>query len=512
MVRPLVITDELRGRGEHWQMDVRAKDSAWRDVRAFGADPSGGADSSVAIQRAIDHPIDGAHGIEETPTIWIPPGVYRIGTPLQVREHTKLCGVPMRSRVVATEADQGIIDISGVAEPVRHVHITGIKFEADAAGCYGIIGPPNTIYASWWRLRDCDFDRELRCCVAIPAMAQGIFERCSFGFTGAAAGVAHQAVAAVGSTTAFPFTNQFYGCYFASGKGVAADIEYGLGHNLQFYGCTFEVMTTRVLKLRGMTTTILHGCNFEAIHPSDAPAALFDIGTDAHGASLRCFLDLVGCRFSLIDGHATEIVYHDNYGHARFQTCNLTMPNMHWSRRTDASLNRGISLYNNLQAGSIAGLQAMEYRRHLLQHDGEFVWQIGPRAAPGGAPPTNVIYLDDGTNTGIRRVGFRRYDGSTWRDLVPGGLFYPNFGGTANPYNLTEAQADASHYICENTSGAADLVFPSSQRGRHFSIRNVAAHAVTVKVSGAAGSAVAAGKVALFVFEGADVRKIYEEP
>ena len=468
----------------------------------YNATGDGVTDDTAAIQAAIDAAETGG-GV-----VYFPAGTYLLGAPLTVADDATLSGVPHLSILMVRDADEAAIDVSSVAANTRRVTIKGISFRSDSTGGYGIKGP-SAYYLSWWRLSECGFGKELAYGVYAPAMASAVFRDCWFGFYGTA-GDSHVNFYGVGSNTKYSFSTQFYNCYFSGATGSDAAIEYGIGHNTQFYGCTFEVMTTRVYKARGMTTTLFHGCNFEGIDiaPADSPQALFDIGTDAFGASLRCYLHFVGCRFSLTDGDATELVSHDNYGNARFQSCNLTMPNMYWSKRaSDSAVDRAVDLNGNLAAGETSSVTEYGYRRVMQELAGEFIWKINPRATAGGSPPTNAIYLDDGTNTGIRRAGWRRYDGSAWRDLVPGGLFYPNFGAAADPYALTEAEADNNYYICENAGGAADLVFPTAQRGKSFVVRNISGYTITVKVSGQTGVAVENGQYAQLIMGSQDVMR-----
>lgn len=79
MVRPIVVTHEMTGRGHHYQMDVMAKQQTVVDPRAHGAVGDGVADDTVPFERAYYE----AMTVQGGGTILVPPGIWRVGLVLE---------------------------------------------------------------------------------------------------------------------------------------------------------------------------------------------------------------------------------------------------------------------------------------------------------------------------------------------------------------------------------------------------------------------------------------------
>ena len=81
--------------------------------------------------------------------------------------------------------------------------------------------------------------------------------------------------------------------------------------------------------------------------------------------------------------------------------------------------------------------------------------QWAPQSAEPTSPATNDIYLDDGTNTRSGREGFRRYNGSTWEDLVASADFAAATELTISSGGITVTQG--SHKLQPESGTVDDL-------------------------------------------------------
>lgn len=517
MVRPLVITNEMLGRGTHHYEDCQVRGdladvkAAWRDVRPFGADPTGVADSAPAIQRAIELSATGAHDSRpENAPIYLPAGYYRLNAPLQLDDYITLKGVPGRTFLFAATAGNAVIDARR-ADNTRYVTVDGLTFSGVRGDSYGVRGPDDR-YLSMWRVRNCRFMADLTIGM-VGQFANCSWEGSRFGFQGTP-GAVHQAVLSGDSATLFSFSNQFYNCWFGVQKGAAAAVEYGLAHNLSFFGCTFDTIQARVLKARGVTTILFAGCNFEKIAPADAPLALFDLATDTHGLGNRSFLHVIASKFSLTDGDAEALVFHDNVTWSKFETSSLAMPNHYWTLAAGPTQNSCLSVHECRATGDLGDVLELGHLTAPLALRSSLPMQIVPRALAPGSSYGNEIYLDDGSNTMHGRPGFRHWDGAAWQDVggEAGGTVSHDYGGGAATWSLTAAEARARYVYLANTGGAAIAQWPRALPGIQIVVNNTAGHNVTCRVGGAGGTSVTAGKRALLFFTGSNLSKLYEEP
>jgi len=87
-----------------------------------------------------------------------------------------------------------------------------------------------------------------------------------------------------------------------------------------------------------------------------------------------------------------------------------------------------------------------------------------------------------------------------------------DYAAGTTAWNLTSIEAFASLLTVTNASGAADAVFAKAIPGKMFWVYNNSGQAITFKVSGQAGVAVANGKRAILGMDATDVRELYEQP
>jgi hypothetical protein len=90
MVRPIVVTDDMRARGIPWHEILRAQREPHANVKAFGAKGDGEADDTFAFQAALDYTATGAgYG-----RVLVPPGTYMVSN-LHLHAPTILEGLAM---------------------------------------------------------------------------------------------------------------------------------------------------------------------------------------------------------------------------------------------------------------------------------------------------------------------------------------------------------------------------------------------------------------------------------
>lgn len=87
-----------------------------------------------------------------------------------------------------------------------------------------------------------------------------------------------------------------------------------------------------------------------------------------------------------------------------------------------------------------------------------------------------------------------------------------DYGDTVIDWTMTTAEAQCSHVVFLNASGAVSAILPRAYPGKTRTVVNSSGQAVTLKVTGKTGSAVASGKNAVFADYTTDVTKIIEQP
>lgn len=96
----------------------------------------------------------------------------------------------------------------------------------------------------------------------------------------------------------------------------------------------------------------------------------------------------------------------------------------------------------------------------------------------------------------------------------PGASFKVNktashdFGAAHADYTLLPHETQASEIIATNADAAANIVFPAAFPSHSWIVYNNAGFAVTFKVTGQTGVAVATGKRAILVCEATDIARV----
>lgn len=121
------------------------------------------------------------------------------------------------------------------------------------------------------------------------------------------------------------------------------------------------------------------------------------------------------------------------------------------------------------------------------------------------------VVIESHQTTGTSYVVLSYSSRLVWRQHGESSHSYAS-GTTA--WTMTITEASARLITVTSAGGAADAVIPLAMRGsgHSFIVYNNSGQAITFKVSGQTGSAVANGKRALFVIDSTDCREIYEQP
>jgi len=145
-----------------------------------------------------------------------------------------------------------------------------------------------------------------------------------------------------------------------------------------------------------------------------------------------------------------------------------------------------------LAGQTIQGLAASE--AFELRDIGDTVWI---ESAPGGS------------QWHIRSAAVRR----AWRER---GEVSHNYGGAAVAWVLTFSEASGVSFVLTNANGAASVQFPAVAGVGHsvkiFTLYNNSGFNHSVKVVGGVGAAATNGKRSIWVLNGNDCQKIYEQP
>jgi parallel beta-helix repeat protein len=99
-----------------------------------------------------------------------------------------------------------------------------------------------------------------------------------------------------------------------------------------------------------------------------------------------------------------------------------------------------------------------------------------------------------------------------WPDAGNNGVVTHDYAAGAAAWSMSAVEAAGQLFVLTNAGGAADAVFPAAAPGKLFAVQNSSGQAITFKVSGQSGFAVANGKYAIGVMGATDCVEIYEQP
>ena len=145
------------GNGNAVSRTVQSKLAEKISVLDFGADPTGVADSTTAIQNAINSVETGTYPNFTSGTIYIPSGTYKTTGPLYVRRSTSLIGDGNASSIIkptsALTSSCLFVGVNGDVPRTNSGFIQSIGFDGSATTSTSAIGI--NIWASGTQIIDC---------------------------------------------------------------------------------------------------------------------------------------------------------------------------------------------------------------------------------------------------------------------------------------------------------------------------------------------------------------------
>jgi hypothetical protein len=224
----------------------------------WGAAGDGATDDSGPIQAAIDAGTNGA-------TIFYPPGVYLLGTPLnpKVRQH-------LGSHCAASILQAGPYNGDAIFKfaSMRGQMFVNLGFRSANREAYAFKSISLTSYTDSVLWRDCDFYNDFHTDVS-ALLANCLFDRCWFGYLGNGPYQVHRHVYSGDVTgTKATFTNTFRQCWFLDSAGTDASVHFVSGNTLLFQSCIWQSCGTPALKAEGVMNVLFENCNWEGVEPS----------------------------------------------------------------------------------------------------------------------------------------------------------------------------------------------------------------------------------------------------
>ena len=225
------------------------------DIDAYGADNTGAADSSTAIQAAIDAASAAGGGC-----VYVPMGTYLVNSSLSWADDVVLMGCGPNTRTSAGGSSHGSVLLSGITDGSAVIEIDNagwtindIAINGNDKNCIGIrTADDNNSYR--WQMRgvnihNCSshgiyFDAFDNRSTYMGSMVSCTVHNCG---TGVYAGGVN--------------ASSWVGCYFEH-NAVNFSLEDSSG--VEFTGCTFEGHSTSNVTIDGCIGVAFRGCYFEA--------------------------------------------------------------------------------------------------------------------------------------------------------------------------------------------------------------------------------------------------------
>lgn len=223
----------------------------------WGAVADGMTDDSPAIQAAIDAGTNGS-------TVFYPPGVYLIGTPLDPRLRQHLgshCAASVFCAGVGNE--DAIFKFSSM----RGQMFVKLGFRSANRHAYAFKSVSLSSYADSVLWRDCEFFNEFHTDVS-ALLGNCLFDRCHFGYLGNGPYEVHRHVYSGDATgRRATFTNTFRQCWFLNSTGIDASVHFVSGNTLLFESCIWQGCATPAVKAEGVMNVLFENCNWEDVEP-----------------------------------------------------------------------------------------------------------------------------------------------------------------------------------------------------------------------------------------------------
>lgn len=230
------------------------------NVLDYGADPTGVADSTNAIQAALD----------AGPVVFLPVGSYKTGK-LTVAAGTKIFGDHYgATNLVGTDATILELNNDPSYTGTLRIQIQGITFKASVENTTTAIrGENDTGYIAYMTVRDCHFWNELKY-GAYGNFIECRFQNCNFGSYGSATTKMATGIYINGQAGTEANANIIDSCYIANTSDVGVYIS--TGWNNQLNNTTVEITGKEAVVIDGGLQTSLIGCYFERCFEGNTPS------------------------------------------------------------------------------------------------------------------------------------------------------------------------------------------------------------------------------------------------
>jgi len=437
------------------------------NVKAHGATGLGVADEHDSFAAAV-----AAAGVGGT--VVVPPGTYLFDSAFDLRlagGTVRLVGFGPASVLKASSSNSDAI--IKTTDGMNPIYLDGLRFRSANTSATAISGPTDHYITGL--IQNCDFYPEFA--TAVDGFLGDIkFSRCDFGYFGSAIPNC-QAIKHAGYDTNYQGLNiQFEHCKFFNYQGnLNGAIEMNYVNTCEFRHCIFESLSLVPIYATAVANLLLHKCCFELNDPSTGGGAdclIHGLYRAAVGTGTHCFM--THCRFT--NSHASDPWDHVFY--ASDTGC--------WMDIRHSRGGLSTTYWCKDSGGNYDVNQALSSRGLIKAEDNQVTGYAGGSFFPG-----------------LSHIG-------TWDKSFASPSHDYSAGTTA--WTMTELEAAANFFTVTNAGGAADAVFPRAVPGKRFVVYNNSGAAITFKVTGQTGSAVATGKYATFIMNATDCVEIYEQP
>lgn len=229
------------------------------NILDYGADPTGVADSTAAIQAAVD----------AGKSIFIPAGTFKITAPITLSQNIfEISGIKGKSILMGS----GGGNIFGYFRVMQQFFadfgcIENLTFDSDdSTKSRWAIYSPSDVYISHWKIAECNLNARLTGGIIANLIACHVY-RCYFGVYFAGDGNDLKAIQSIGSVADLATTNinVIEQCEFAACGNPDSIVEFATGYKLVFRDCIFEQVApnSAVVLLSGIQYPVFEGCWFE---------------------------------------------------------------------------------------------------------------------------------------------------------------------------------------------------------------------------------------------------------
>lgn len=229
------------------------------NILDYGADPTGVADSTAAIQAAVN----------AGKSIFIPAGTFKITAPITLSQNIfEITGIKGKSILMGS----GGANIFGYFRVMQQFFadfgvIDGLTFDSDdSTKSRWAIYSPSDVYIAHWRISECNFNGRLTGGIVANLIACHVY-RCYFGVYQAGDGNNLKAIQSIGSVADVATTNinVIEQCEFANCGSPESIVEFVTGYKVVFRDCIWEQLTptAAVVLLSGIAYPVFDGCWFE---------------------------------------------------------------------------------------------------------------------------------------------------------------------------------------------------------------------------------------------------------